>query len=166
MVSGSATRRDNRTVASVRVRQAVPGTVHEALSCWCDVGGWAEWVDGLARVLAVEGDWPQEGSSVTWESVPAGRGQVRERVLDYVPHERLVVFIEDSLMQGTQTVGFEPAPGGVTVELSLSYRVRRRSPLTPVVEWLFIRRPMTASVSRTLERFTWVLEASRGASLG
>jgi hypothetical protein len=123
-------------------------------------------VDGLARVVDVDGAWPREGSTVTWVSGPAGRGQVSERVTDYVPLERLVVFIEDSQMTGTQTASFEPAPSGVTVELTLEYRVRRRSPLTPVVEWLFVRRPMTLSMSRSLERFGWVLEASRGASLG
>jgi hypothetical protein len=89
---------------------------------------------------------------------------VSERVTDYVPLERLVVFIEDSQMKGTQTVSFEPVPSGVSVELTLEYRVRRRSPLTPIVDWLFVRRPMTLSVSRTVERFRWVLEASRGAS--
>lgn len=148
------------------MRQVLPGSVHEAQSCWCDVSRWSEWVDGLERVLEVEGDWPREGSRVRWESGPAGRGEVRERVIEYVALERLVVFVEDSLMEGTQSVSFEPAPGGVTVELALRYRVRRRSPLTPLVEWLFVRRPMTMSMSRTLERFGWALEASRGASLG
>lgn len=148
------------------MRQVLPGSVHEAETCWCDVSGWPEWVDGLARVLGVEGDWPRKGSRVHWESGPAGRGEVSEGVIEYVPLERLVVFVEDSLMEGTQSVSFEPAPGGVTVELALTYRVRRRTPLTPLVEWLFVRRPMTMSMSRTLERFGWVLEASRGASLG
>ena len=67
------------------MRQAYPGSVHEAETCWYDTDRWPEWMDGLARVVAVEGDWPGVGSSVTWESGPAGRGRVRERVIAYEP---------------------------------------------------------------------------------
>ena len=42
---------------------------------------------------------------------------------------------------------------GVQVELTLSYRLQRRSPVTPVVDLLFIRRAMASSLETTLSRF-------------
>jgi hypothetical protein len=116
--------------------------------------------------LEVTGDWPKEGSRVIWESGPAGRGQVSERVIDYVPLERLVVFIEDSLMEGVQQVSFEPASGGVDVELCLKYKIKRRTPLTPLIDRVFVRGPMTVSLSKTLGRFGGVLADSRQQGVG
>jgi polyketide cyclase/dehydrase/lipid transport protein len=148
------------------VRDVLEGSVHEAQSCWLDVRRWPEWVDGVARIASVDSGWPQVGSRVVWESGPAGRGTVTETVRDYVPLERILLFVEDSLMEGEQSVSFEPVPAGVQVEVALEYRVKRRSPVTPLIEWLFVRRPMALSLSRTLVRFAAVLEASRGRGLG
>lgn len=149
---------DNRRVARVMVSQVFPGTVDEAERCWTDTGRWPEWIDGAARVLAVEGDWPRAGSSVTWESVPAGRGRVREVVTDYEPMAGITTAVEDDSIRGVQRVAFAPSADGVQVDLSLEYSIKRRSPLTPVIDWLFVRRPMAVSLSKTLERFGAGLE--------
>lgn len=146
------------------MRQVFAGTVHEAQTCWLDVGRWPEWVDGVARIVSVDHEWPQVGSVVVWESGPSGRGTVTERVTDYLPLERLQVYVEDSLLKGEQSVMFEPAVPGVQVEFSIEYRIKRRSPFTPLIEWLFVRRPMVLSLSRTLVRFDAVLAASRARS--
>ena len=39
------------------------------------------------------------------------------------------------------------------MELTLSYRLQRRSPVTPVVDLLFIRRAIASSLQTTLSRF-------------
>ncbi len=150
----------------VSVRAVFPASVHEAQRCWCEVERWPEWVDGLARVVAVEGPWPRAGASVTWQSNPAGRGLVRERVEEYEPRRRLVLAGEDDTMTALQEVSFEPLPDGVAVELSLGYTIKRRSPLTPVLDRLFVRRPMIISLSKTLERFGEVLAESRRTDVG
>ena len=148
------------------IRQTYPGSVHEAEACWCDVARWPEWIDGAARVLSVDGSWPEVGSSVVWESVPAGRGRVRERVTDYAPLTQLTTEVEDDSVRGRQRVAFTAAAAGVEVELWLEYAIKRRSPLTPLVDWLFVRRPMTVSLTKTLERFGVALDASRAPGLG
>jgi Polyketide cyclase / dehydrase and lipid transport len=148
---------DNRRVARVTVTQAYDASVHEAEACWYDTGRWPEWVDGAARVLSVDATWPEAGSSVLWESVPAGRGRVRESVLDYEPRAGMRAAVEDDSIVGTQRVAFSPAGEGVAVELSLEYRIKRRTPITPVIEWLFVRRPMTLSMTKTLEHFGVIL---------
>jgi hypothetical protein len=48
----------------------------------------------------------------------------------------------------------------VRVELSLAYKIRGRSPVTPLIDLLFIRRAMTASLEQTLSRFGVSLEAA------
>jgi hypothetical protein len=137
----------------VRVARAVPGTVHQAETCWYDTGGWPSWVEELRRVLAVRGPWPQAGASVVWQSGPAGRGRVTERVLEHEPLSRQVLEVEDDSIRGRQTVAFAPHERGAEVALSLAYEIKRRSPLTRLVDWLFIRRAMETSLARTLERF-------------
>jgi Polyketide cyclase / dehydrase and lipid transport len=142
------------------------GTVHEAETCWYDTTRWRDWVDELARIVAVDGDWPKRGATVIWESGPAGRGRVRERVVAYEPLAGQTVEVEDDSISGTQRVVFDPAGDGVEVQLSLSYSIKRRSPLTPLLDLLFVRRPMTISLTKTLSRFGVALAESRQPSVG
>jgi hypothetical protein len=90
---------------------------------------------------------------------------VREEAQEYEPLRRFVVYVEDDAMTALQRVSFEPLPDGVAVDVSLDYSIKRRSPLTPVVDRLFVRRPMIVALSKTLERFGGVLSESRGTSL-
>jgi hypothetical protein len=138
---------------SVSVAQTFPGTVHEAESCWYDTSGWPYWIDGLERVIDVAGNWPSAGASVTWQSGPAGRGRVVERV---VRHEALggqTLEVDDPSISGRQSVEFAPAEELVEVTLSLEYEIKRRNFFTPLVDLLFIRRAMEASLRTTLNGF-------------
>src|SRR5438270_9262902 len=74
-------RRNNRGMPRVSAKIELPGRVYEAERCWYEVPRWPEWVDQLARVVEVRGEWPRAGSEVVWESHPAGRGTVREHVV-------------------------------------------------------------------------------------
>ncbi len=146
-----------------RVRAAIkqPGTVYEAELRWYDTGRWTQWVDQLARVVEVRGDWPEAGSVVVWESGPAGRGRVTERVIDYAPRSGQTIEVEDESITGRQAVAFAPEDDGVGIELSLDYRLRRHTPLSALANWLFIRPAMTRSLARTLARFAAELSARR-----
>lgn len=138
---------------TVRATQTVAGTVGEVERRWYDTGRWPSWVDGLERVLDVGGPWPEAGAVVTWESGPAGRGRVVERVVEREPLKGQTIEVTDPSITGRQSVAFAPVSDGVQVELTLSYRLRRRSPVTPVVDLLFIRRAMASSLETTLSRF-------------
>ncbi len=145
---------------TVRVVRTFTASVPEAESHWYDTDRWAEWVDGLDQVLSVEGDWPRAGATVSWRSGPAGRGHVTEHVVDHEPRRRQTLAVSDDSIHGEQTIAFAPEPPGVRVELSLAYEIRRRSPVTPLIDLLFIRRAMTASLEQTLVRFGASLEAA------
>lgn len=135
---------------------AVP--IAQAEERWYDTTSWAGWVDGLERVLEVSAPWPRAGGQVVWESGPAGRGRVSERCIAYEPRRGQSAEVGDDSITGVQTVAFLAAGDGVRVTLRLEYRLRRRSPLTPLIDLLFIRREMRGSLERTLGRF--------GAGLG
>ena len=130
-----------------------PGTVHQAESCWYDAARWPEWVDGLERIVAVSAEWPDVGATVHWESGPAGRGSVHERVLAHEPLVGQQLEVRDDSIQGRQSVVFAPADEGVEVALTLEYRITRRSVFMPVIDFLFVGRAMAASLSTTLARF-------------
>jgi len=125
----------------------------EVERCWYDTSRWSSWVDGLDRVLAVQGDWPRPGSSVTWESGPAGRGQVTERVTSHEALAGQTVEVEDVSIRGRQTVTFAARPDEVEVGLTLEYALKRRSPVSGIVDALFIKRAMAASLGVTLAHF-------------
>ncbi len=148
-------------MSTAQAIQTFAGTVHDAERCWYDTAAWPTWIDGLAEVIGVEGDWPAVGSVVTWESGPAGRGRVTERVVAYEPLVGLTSEVQDETITGTQSVSFTPGDDEVTVEFALQYRIRRRSIVTPIVDVLFVRRAMAMSLRSTLAHFGAQLAAAR-----
>jgi hypothetical protein len=145
----------------VRATRTFSASVMEAERCWYDTSGWASWVDGVEHVVETAAPWPRVGGSVTWESGPAGRGRVTERVVAHAPAEGQALEVSDDSVTGHQTVAFAAVPDGVAMTLELEYRLNRHSPFTPVVDMLFIRREMTQSLGRTLARFATRLRAER-----
>jgi hypothetical protein len=145
----------------VEVTESFAGTVSEAERSWYAPQAWPRWVDGCERILSVDPDWPRAGTGLTWESGPAGRGRVSERVVEYEPLRGMTAEVADTSIRGLQTVTFVPDGDEVTVLLALSYRLERRSPVSPLVDLLFIRRAMAASLQTTLHRFGVELAAAR-----
>ncbi len=148
-------------MAVIRVAQTFPGTVSEAERCWYDTDRWSRWVDGLDRVLTVDSGWPAAGAGVAWESGPAGRGRVTERVLVHEPLRGQTLAVTDASIEGEQSVTFTPDDGYVEVALALEYHFRKRSLALRIIDPLFIRRAMVTSLGATLARFGAELEASR-----
>ena len=153
-------------MAAVRATAQYPSPVHEAERCWYDTARWPLWVDQLDHVVEVDRDWPEVGSRVVWQSGPAGRGRVRERVAEYEALRGQTVAVEDDSITGHQRVTFTPAGDGVSIELALDYELKKRSPVSWLVDLLFIRRLMAGSLRNTLGRFGTALETSRGSAFG
>jgi Polyketide cyclase / dehydrase and lipid transport len=130
----------------------VPGRASDAEELWYDPLRWPAWVDGFGHVVEVPEGWPAEGS-VRWNSTPGGRGLVLETVLSYEPRSGQSLAVEDGRLRGTQRVEFTPGPDTVKVALTLDYELKERNPLTPLVDGLFVRREIAASLRRTLARF-------------
>jgi Polyketide cyclase / dehydrase and lipid transport len=147
----------------VSVTERFEGTVHEAETCWYDTHAWPSWIDGLDHVVDVHGPWPETGSSVVWQSGPAGRGRVTERVAIFEPLAGQTLTVSDDSIEGRQSVQFTPVDGSVEVTLTLEYEIRQRNLFTPLVDFLFIRRPMEMSLRATLAAFGAELAGRRAA---
>ena len=139
----------------------------EALALWVTLRRWPTFVEGFARVLRVGEGWPEEGTTLVWESRPGGRGRVTERVLAYDPLGRLETEVFETALSGVQTISFSPRQDEEDtslVELQLDYTLTGRGPLAGrVADVLFIRRAITDSLRRTLRRFA--VEAAEQATL-
>jgi hypothetical protein len=140
-------------VRSASAVTVVPGRAADAEELWYDPHRWPAWIDGFGHVIKLEGDWPQVGARLVWESPPKGRGRVQERVTAYEPRTGHTVEVEDERLRGTQTVAFEPAGDEVRITLTLTYELKQRRALTPLTDLLFIRRELGDSLRRTLTRF-------------
>lgn len=122
----------------------------EAERLWCDTERWPEFVDGLERVESADPGFPRPGSVVAWRSFPAGRGRVRETVVEYLPGRQVASRVEDDYATAEQQVTFDGEPGGARVSLELDYEIRRRGAFTALTDLLFVRRAQADSLRRTL----------------
>lgn len=137
----------SRAAAERTIAGVAPGEVAET---WCTPSRWPEFVDGLARVGSADPAFPEPGSVVEWSSYPAGRGEVREIVVEYVPGSLVASDVEDESTTARQAVSFTGTPGGTAVRIELDYELRRRGPFTALTDLLFVRRAQADSLRRTL----------------
>ena len=146
-----------------RVRAAidVPGLASEAEALWYDHRRWPTFIDGLHHVARLEGDWPNVGARVVWDSNPGGRGRVVERVVAYEARAGQTLEIEDERVRGRQRVSFAPREDGVRVELEQDWELKQERGVPFVVDLLFVRRPRRKSLQRTLRRFAAELASER-----
>jgi hypothetical protein len=131
----------------------VKGRAAEAEALWYDRHRWASWVDGFGHIVLIEGDWPEVGARLVWDSPPGGRGRVQERVVAYEIRTGQTLEVEDATISGRQIVAFTPGLEETEVTLTLEYEIKDRHLLTPLVDLLFVRRAMGDSLRRTLRRF-------------
>jgi hypothetical protein len=148
-------------VRTARASGPVPLDPAQVLELWTDLSRWPTFVEGFARVLEASPEWPQEGSSVVWESIPAGRGRVTEKVTGRGEDAFSTRIFDDSLA-GTQTVRVEGAEDGSRVELRLEYELTSGLPLRGLSDLIFIRRALRDSLRRTLGRFAVEAEEEAG----
>ena len=147
-----------------RVRESVRVDIAAAAAqkLWTDTTRWPTFVDGFARMRQRSDDWPAVGSKVVWESGPAGRGLVTERVTVNDPG-RITSQVFEEQLTGTQTVTFEPDGEGAWVEMILEYELQKGGPLRWLTDAIFIRRAIADALARTLTRFS--TEAAEQATL-
>lgn len=145
-------------IVAVKTAEAstlVPGPVAAVEALWTDTGRWPAWIDGFGRVASLSESWPAEGAVVQWDSRPGGRGRVREKVVQRGAGAFLALEVEDETLAGIQSVHLEPEEGeaAVRVRLALAYDLKETNPFTPLVDFLYIRRALRASLQRSLARF-------------
>jgi len=139
-----------------------PVTPVVAQRLWADTNRWPTFVDGFGHVIEKDPSWPEPRSKVVWQSGPAGRGRVTERVRENADGV-VATEVFDAQMTALQTARFEPSEDGCRVFLSLDYELTSGGPLRKITDVLFIRRSLAMALERTLRRFA--TEASDEAAL-
>lgn len=145
----------------VRARAEVPLDLDSTVRLWTDPARWPTFVEGFQAVVERDEAWPGAGSRVVWQSIPAGRGRVTEKVVERTDR-RLRTRLFETALTGEHTTVFTPSDAGTLVELELDYRLGDDGPLRAVADVLFIRRSLRDSLRRTLRRFAVEAEEEAG----
>ena len=137
-------------------------TPEAALRLWSDVNRWSSFVEGFARVVENSPDWPAGGARIIWESTPAGRGRVTEKVAENPGPDRFVTQVFEERLHGVQSFRVVESEAGSRAELSLEYTLTKYGPLSAIADAIFIRRAIRDSLRRTLARFAVEAEDEAG----
>jgi hypothetical protein len=138
----------------------VSASLKETWDFYFEPRGWAAWVDGFASVESADG-YPEAGGTLVWRSTPAGRGTVRERVIEHSPRTLHRISFEDPGSSGELETRLAVEGGGTRVAVKLEYALARGGPFARLTDRLFIRGQVRQSLQRTLLRFK--REAEEGA---
>jgi hypothetical protein len=154
-------------VSKVSQSVLVDASLAEVWDYYFEPRGWAAWVDGFGRTEASDG-YPEAGGSLRWHSIPAGRGEVTEHVLEHEPRRIHRVAFRDPESAGELRTTFEIAGRRTAVTQELEYRLRSRGPFAWLTDRLFIRSQVRGSVARSLARLKLEVEelAGGGSSAG
>jgi Polyketide cyclase / dehydrase and lipid transport len=149
-------------VRTARAQRDLVLTPEAALRLWTDPERWPSFVEGFARYIERSPDWPAVGAGVVWESTPAGRGRVTEKVVEGHAPDRFATQVFEDRLHGTQTLRVVESEGGSRAELSLEYELTKYGPLSTVADAIFIRRAIRDMLRRTLARFAVEAEEEAG----
>ncbi|HEY7151235.1 MAG TPA: SRPBCC family protein [Solirubrobacterales bacterium] len=129
----------------------VDASLAEVWGYYFEPRGWPAWVDGFAHVAASDG-YPQPGGSLRWSSIPAGRGEVTEHVLEHEPRRLHRVAFRDPSSAGELRTAFAIEGERTMVSQRLEYRLVSAGPFGWLTDRLFIRSQMRGSMRRSLDR--------------
>jgi hypothetical protein len=149
-------------VRTARAQVDLVLTPEAALRLWTDVARWPSFVEGFARPVDRSPEWPHAGARLVWESSPAGRGRVTEKVMEAEGPDRFVTQVFEERLHGVQTFRVVESEGGSRAELALEYELTKYGPLSAVADVIFIRRAIRDSLRRTLSRFAVEAEEEAG----
>jgi hypothetical protein len=135
----------------------IEASLAEVWAYYFEPRGWPAWVDGFGRVESSEG-YPDAGGSLRWHSIPAGRGEVTEHVLEHEPRRVHRVAFRDPASRGELRTEFAIQGTGTLLTQEFEYRLARRGPFARLTDLLFIRSQMRGSLRRSLARLKLEVE--------
>ena len=136
-------------MSEVSAEISIDADLKEVWDVFFDVHRWPSWVDGFDSVLNEVG-YPEAGGNLRWRSIPAGRGEVSERVLAHEPRRLHKIAFSDPESSGELATTFEIAGKRVIVRRTMSYEINRGGTFTWLADVFFVRRQVTVALQREL----------------
>lgn len=130
----------------------VSGSLAETWAFYFEPRSWVSWVDGFHALERAEG-YPEVGGTLVWRSTPAGRGTVRERVLEHSPRTRHRIEFSDPTSSGELLSQFAVEGEQTRVWLTIDYSLDNTGPFSALTDRLFVRSQVRQALRRTLLRF-------------
>ena len=138
-------------MGEAKAETMIDADLKEVWDVYFDDARWASWVDGFARVESSDG-YPERGGTLNWQSTPAGRGLVTEKVIDHEPRTVHRVSFDDPESEGELEATFEIQGDRVRVAQTMSYKIKHPGFFGPATDIFFVRRQVVGSLERSLAR--------------
>jgi polyketide cyclase/dehydrase/lipid transport protein len=145
-------------MSEVAAETAIEADLKEVWDVFFDEPRWPMWVDGFDSVLQQAG-YPDGGGNLRWRSIPAGRGEVSERVLAHEPRRLHKIAFSDPESSGELTTSFEIKGKRVLVRREMTYEISRGGLFTAAADFFFVRRQVAAALERELSGLKHETEA-------
>lgn len=130
----------------------VAASLADAWDAYFEPRMWPSWVDSFGSVTALDG-YPQVGGTLRWKSVPAGRGEVTETVLEHEPRRLHRIRFTDPSLQGEMSVSFAIEGEGTKVKAVFEYRVVDPSLFARAAALIFVKPQIRGTLRRSLDAF-------------
>ena len=141
-------------MAMARVEQEVlcPRVARRRVGPLLRAADWPDWVDSFGSVIEIDG-YPEAGGTLRWKSVPAGRGEVTEKVLEHEPRRKHRIEFADPSLAGEMTVTFAIEGEGTKVVAAMDYRLLDKSAFARLGALLFLKAQLRGTLRRSLDAF-------------
>jgi uncharacterized membrane protein len=149
-------------MATVSATIVVDAPVDDVWALYFDAQRWAGWVDQFSSVVSADPGYPSAGAGLVWRSGTAGRGEVREQVLEHDPPRRHRVEFSDPASRGELTTTFAKEGEATSVTQELAYELASSGVFARVSDALFVRSQMKNSLARSLAGLKAEAEAGPG----
>jgi Polyketide cyclase / dehydrase and lipid transport len=130
----------------------VPASLADVWDHYFEPRSWPDWVDSFGSVIEIDG-YPEAGGTLRWKSVPAGRGEVVEKVLEHEYRRRHRIEFSDPSMEGEMTVTFSIEGEGTKIVTSMDYRLLDKSVFARLGALLFLKAQLRGTLRRSLDAF-------------
>jgi hypothetical protein len=139
-------------VTVVEQEVLVPASLADAWDLYFEPNAWANWVDSFGSVIEIDG-YPDAGGKLRWKSVPAGRGEVTEKVLEHEHRRKHRIEFADPTLAGQMTVTFSIEGEGTKIIASMDYRLLDKSVFARLGALLFLKAQLRGTLRRSLDAF-------------
>ena len=130
----------------------VPAPLADAWDHYFEPRAWPDWVDSFGSVIEIDG-FPEAGGTLRWKSVPAGRGEVREKVIEHEHRRKHRIEFADPSLAGEMTVVFSIEGEGTKIVASMDYRLLDKSVFARLGALLFLKAQLRGTLRRSLDAF-------------